>query len=298
MRVAEFDTIFLSYDEPNADLHYADLCDKVPWAKRVHGVKGSDAAHKAAAEQSDTEWFVTVDADNIVQPEFFNLDLDMSDPKIKVYGWCGRNSINGLRYGNGGLKIWKKDFVLNMKTHEAAESDRAQVDFCWEDGYRNFPRVYSDSIITGSPFQAWRAGFREGVKMTLLDGVRVPPQEIKQQIWWHNIHRLRMWSTVGSHKDNGLFAIYGARLGTWMTNCSDWNYVDVRDFELLRQLYDDCVVHLEQDENKLIEEIKNLGDKIKLELGLDWVYMDPAMSKYTLDLYDETINLGLTYFKQ
>jgi hypothetical protein len=298
MRVAEFDTIFLSYDEPNADLHYADLCDKVPWAKRVHGVKGSDAAHKAAAEQSDTEWFVTVDADNIVQPEFFNLDLDMSDPKIKVYGWCGRNSINGLRYGNGGLKIWKKDFVLNMKTHEAAESDRAQVDFCWEDGYRNFPRVYSDSIITGSPFQAWRAGFREGVKMTLLDGVKVPPQEIKQQIWWHNIHRLRMWSTVGSHKDNGLFAIYGARLGTWMTNCSDWNYVDVRDFELLRQLYDDCVVHLEQDENKLIEEIKNLGDKIKLELGLDWVYMDPAMSKYTLDLYDETINLGLTYFKQ
>lgn len=298
MRVAEFDTVFLSYDEPNADLHYADLCDKVPWAKRVHGVKGSDAAHKAAAEQSDTDWFVTVDADNIVQPEFFNLDLDMSDPKIKVYGWCGRNSINGLRYGNGGLKIWNKKFVLDMRTHEAAESDRAQVDFCWEDGYRNFPRVYSDSIITGSPFQAWRAGFREGVKMTLLDGVKVPAQEIKQQIWWHNIHRLRMWSTVGSHEENGLFAIYGARLGTWMTNCSDWNYVDVRDFELLRQLYDDCVKHLEQDQEKLIDATKELGDKIKIELGLDWVYLDPAMSKYTLDLYDETINLGLTYFKQ
>ena len=298
MRVAEFDTVFLSYDEPNADLHYADLCDKVPWAKRVHGVKGSDAAHKAAAEQSDTDWFVTVDADNIVQPEFFNLDLDMSDPKIKVYGWCGRNSINGLRYGNGGLKIWNKKFVLDMRTHEAAESDRAQVDFCWEDGYRNFPRVYSDSIITGSPFQAWRAGFREGVKMTLLDGVKVPAQEIKQQIWWHNIHRLRMWSTVGSHEENGLFAIYGARLGTWMTNCSDWNYVDVRDFELLRQLYDDCVKHLEQDQEKLIDATKELGDKIKIELGLDWVYLDPAMSKYTLDLYDETINLNNTYYSQ
>ena len=298
MRVAEFDTVFISYDEPNADLHYADLCDKVPWAKRVHGVKGSDAAHKAAAEQSDTDWFVTVDADNIVQPEFFNLDLDMSDPKIKVYGWCGRNSINGLRYGNGGLKIWNKKFVLDMRTHEAAESDRAQVDFCWEDGYRNFPRVYSDSIITGSPFQAWRAGFREGVKMTLLDGVKVPAQEIKQRIWWHNIHRLRMWSTVGSHEENGLFAIYGARLGTWMTNCSDWNYVDVRDFELLRQLYDDCVKHLEQDQEKLIDATKELGDKIKIELGLDWVYLDPAMSKYTLDLYDETINLNNTYYSQ
>jgi hypothetical protein len=298
MKIVEFDVIFLSYDEPNADLNYADLCNKVPWAKRVHGVKGSDACHKAAANLSDTEWFITVDADNIVQPEFFNLDLDMSDPKIQVYGWCGRNSINGLRYGNGGLKIWKKEFVLNMRTHEAAESDRAQVDFCWEDGYRNFPRVYSDSIITGSPFQAWRAGFREGVKMTLLDGVRVPPQEIKQRIWWHNIHRLRMWSTVGSHAENGLFAIHGARLGTWMTNCSDWNYVNVRDFEILRQLYDNCVIHLEQDENNLIVSIKELGDKIKLELGLDWVYLNSAMSQYTLDLYDETINLNNTYYSQ
>jgi hypothetical protein len=39
--------------------------------------------------------------------------------------------------------------------------------------------------------------------MTLLDGVRVPPQEIKERIWWHNIHRLRMWSTVGAHEENG-----------------------------------------------------------------------------------------------
>jgi len=29
-KVVEFDVFFLSYDEPNADLHYADLCNKVP----------------------------------------------------------------------------------------------------------------------------------------------------------------------------------------------------------------------------------------------------------------------------
>jgi hypothetical protein len=227
MKIVEFDIVFLSYDEPNADVHYADLLTKAPWAKRVHGIKGSDTAHKAAANLSDTEWFITVDADNIVHTDFFDLDLDMSDPKIQVYGWCGRNSVNGLRYGNGGLKIWKKEFVLNMRTHEASDSDRGQVDFCWEEGYKNFPRVYSDSVITGSSFQAWRAGFREGVKMTLLDGVRVPPQEIKERIWWHNIHRLRMWSTVGAHEEHGLYAILGARMGTWMTNCTDWNYIDV-----------------------------------------------------------------------
>ena len=293
MKTVEFDIVFLSYDEPNADVHYADLLTKAPWAKRVHGVKGSDAAHKAAAALSDTEWFITVDADNIVHTEFFDLDLDMSDPKIQVYGWCGRNSVNGLRYGNGGLKIWKKEFVLNMRTHEASDSDRGQVDFCWEEGYRNFPRVYSDSIITGSPFQAWRAGFREGVKMTLLDGVRVPPQEIKERIWWHNIHRLRMWSTVGAHEEHGLYAILGARLGTWITNCTDWNYIDVRDFEILRNMYEQNINH-----DNIEHDIVELGEKIKVNLGLDWPDFTQQQSKYILDLYDETINLGLTYYKQ
>jgi len=270
MKTIEFDVIFLSYDEPNADLHYADLCSKVPWAKRVHGVKGSDHAHKAAANLSDTDF----------------------------YGWCGRNVINGLRYGNGGLKIWKKDFVLNMKTHENSDSDRGQVDFCWEDGYRNFPLSFSDSIITGSPFQAWRAGFREGVKMTLLDGVKVPAQEIQQRIWWHNIHRLRMWSTVGSHEENGIYAVYGARLGTWMANCTEWNYVDVRDFEILRGIWQQYGKPYEEvDEDGLVDEIKNLGEKIKYNLGLDWPWLDAQQSKYTLDLYNETMNLNDTYFR-
>jgi len=30
MKIIEFDVIFISYDEPNADLNYADLCSKVP----------------------------------------------------------------------------------------------------------------------------------------------------------------------------------------------------------------------------------------------------------------------------
>jgi len=293
MNLLEFDVIFLSYDEPNAEEHYADLCNKVPWAKRVHGVKGSDAAHKAAAELSETAWFVSVDADNIIRPEFFDVDLDMSDDKIQVYSWCGRNSINGLRYGNGGLKLWNKDFVLNMKTHEAAEDDRAQVDFCWENGYRAMSQTYSDSIINATPFQAWRAGFREGVKMTLNDGLRVPSQHLKQHVWWHNIHRLRMWSTVGAHEDHGVYGVLGALQGTYMTNCTDWDYVQVRDFDYLRELYNEITGPLEY----IDAEIKHLRDKIKIELGLDWPFLDAQQSKYTLDLYDETIQLCKTYYR-
>jgi hypothetical protein len=133
--------------------------------------------------------------------------------------------------------------------------------------------------------------------MTLLDGVKVPPQEIQERIWWHNIHRLRMWSTVGAHEDNGLFAVMGSRLGTWMTNCTDWNYVDVRDFEILRNIYNENVKRYETDFNGLIEATKDLGDKIKVQLGLHWPYLDPDQSKYTLDLYNETMNLNDTYFR-
>jgi hypothetical protein len=292
MKTIELDIVFLSYDEPNADLHYADLCNKVPWAKRVHGIKGSDEAHKEAARQSETDWVITVDADNIVDTKFFNTEFDPDQKNLQVVSWLARNKINGLRYGNGGLKIWRKDFILNMKTHEASDSDRGQVDFCWENGYQQFKECYSETIITGSPFQAWRAGFREGVKMTLLDGVKVLPDEIQERVWWHNLHRLKMWSTVGSHEENGKYAVLGARMGTWMTNCTNWNYVDVRDFEILRNIYNEHVDHdtVEQD-------IQNFGIKINQQLGFNYPYLDPKQSKYTLDLYNETMNLTNTYLK-
>lgn len=297
MKVIEFDVVFLSYDEPNADLHYADLCNKIPWSKRVHGVKGSDEAHKEAARCSETDWVITVDADNIVDPKFFSLDIETDDPAILVYSWLGRNVINGLQYGNGGLKIWRKDFILDMRTHEASDSDRAQVDFCWEDGYRQFKTCFSDVHVNGSAFQAWRAGFREGVKMTLDNGVKVNPSEIEKRIWWHNLHRLKMWATVGSHADHGLFAILGTRMGTYMTNCTDWNYVDVRDFEILRELYDREVKKYEENLSGIVAHIKDLGNSINTKLGIVWPYLDAVQSKYTFDLYNETLNLNTTYYR-
>ena len=44
LNAREIDIIYPSYDEPNAEQNYTDLLSKVPWAKRIHGIKGSDAA--------------------------------------------------------------------------------------------------------------------------------------------------------------------------------------------------------------------------------------------------------------
>src|SRR6185437_4245192 len=179
--ITEFDLIFLSYDEPNAEKNWADLVGKAPWAKRVHGVKGFDAAHRACAEQSETDWFITVDGDNTVRKEFFDItvNVDAATNPRQCFSWNGLNSINGLCYGNGGLKLWSKQFVLSMNTHENADDPRKSVDFCWEQDYRQMYHTYSDVWNSSSPYQAFRVGFREGVKLSLNRGDRVSAEMMK-----------------------------------------------------------------------------------------------------------------------
>ena len=70
--VADLDCIHLTYDEPQKEEFWVKIRNMVPWAKRVDGVKGSDAAHKAAAAASDTERFILIDGDNMPDPAFFN----------------------------------------------------------------------------------------------------------------------------------------------------------------------------------------------------------------------------------
>jgi hypothetical protein len=83
-----------------------------------------------------------------------------------------------------------------------------------------------------------------------------------------------------------------------MTNCTDWNYIDVRDFEILRQIYQDKVACFEKDEDSLIESIKEMGVKLNQEMGLNYPYLDEKQSKYTYDLYRETIELTRTYYRE
>lgn len=102
--ISSFDVFYISYDEPNKEENWAKIQEIAPWAQRVDGVKGFDSAHKAAAALSSTDKFITVDGDNIVYPEFFDLELDIPEKLDDcVLSWASRNIINDLCYGNGGL---------------------------------------------------------------------------------------------------------------------------------------------------------------------------------------------------
>jgi hypothetical protein len=240
-KVIDYDIIYLSYDEPNAEKNYADLCSKIPWAKRVHGVEGSDSAHKACAEISETDRFITIDGDNRIREEFLNQEIDFKDHaelERCVISWTALNQINGLTYGNGGIKCWPKEFVLGMKTHENADPNNphAQVDFCWDVQYIQMNGTFSDIYNNATPWQAWRAGFREGVKMALDRGVK-PTQEQFINGHWKNLHRLWIWLMVGADAENGDWAMLGARAGLYKIMCTDWDYVNVRDFTYLNNLW-------------------------------------------------------------
>ena len=65
-RISDLDFVYISFKEPNKEQNWADLKNKVPWAKRVDGVVGFDNAHKAAADVAETDFFMSVDGDNII----------------------------------------------------------------------------------------------------------------------------------------------------------------------------------------------------------------------------------------
>lgn len=287
IKIAEQDIIFLSYDEPNAEKNYADLCAKVPWAKRVHGVKGSDAAHKACAALSETEYFITVDADNIIDPKFLDIEVDLVELGLTtehVFSWCGKIHVNGLMYGNGGLKMWTRRFVNNMRTHEnsAEDDEKGKVEFCFDEKYYQFNDSYSESFTNATAFQAWRAGFREGVKMSINQGTKT--DDIKK-IWWQNYQRLLIWCNIGADVDNGIWSMLGAREGCYMTNCTDWDYANVRDFEWLTNYWNEQEYGSATDTDY---RIKWLGDKLRNNLNLEISNIDEIGSKFFKTVYQNT----------
>jgi hypothetical protein len=274
--IADLDVIFLTYDEPKKEEFWIKIQNIAPWAKRVDGVKGSDNAHKAAGEASDTDRFVLIDGDNLPDPDFFNVQLEITDENRDcVFRWRARNEINGLMYGNGGISCWTKDFVANMRTHENSDgSDDTAVEFCFDDKYWALHNCYSTTYPNQTAFQAWRAGFREGVKMCLDKGAKPALTDFEKKVHSRNFDNLQVWQNIGRDVDNGVWAIYGARLGTQMTMLTDWDFTKVQDFDELDKLW------LEYKDKDPDEQSQEIGRLLQNRLGLPCANMSAEESKF------------------
>lgn len=295
-QMSEFDIFYISYDEPNREHHWANLLNVAPWAKRVHGVKGFDAAHKECARLSETDKFITVDGDNIIDPAF--LELELTIPELYddcVLSWASRNDVNGLVYGNGGLKLWPKAQTLIMNTHEAATEGRLALDFCWDDKYIQMNNTYSSTYPNGSPFQAFRAGFREGCKMTFDYGNTVDPTQLESVIHEKNLKRLLIWMSVGADAKNGHWAMYGARLGLVKANLDpEFDINVIRDYDWFLQYWNTEIYPLVggDQEQFLLGQIIALGEQIRKDTGLKLSLLSPEQSEFFKYVYEAPKRTG------
>jgi hypothetical protein len=275
--IADLDCIYLSYDEPNREETWAQIRNMVPWAQRVDGVKGSDAAHKAAAELSTTERFVLIDGDNLPDAAFFNQTLNFITPEYEqaVFRWRARNHVNGLMYGNGGLSSWTRTFVENMRTHEATDGRaETEVEFCFDPLYWAMHDCYSTTHPNGSAFHAWRAGFREGVKMCLDRGRKPSLEEFQNRVHRRNLDHLSIWHNIGTDVEHGEWAIAGARQGTYMTMLTSWDHRQVQDFDSLADLW----LTVQDSEPRHLS--NRLGVDLGNQLGLPVSILEAEQSRF------------------
>ena len=275
--VADLDCIYLTYDEPQKEEFWIKIRNMVPWAKRVDGVKGSDAAHKAAAAVSDTERFVLIDGDNLPDPAFFNQTLHFPSTEYEnaVFRWRARNNINGLMYGNGGLSSWTRSFVNAMQTHENSDGrTETEVEFCFDPLYWAMHDCYSTTYPNASAFQAWRAGFREGVKMCLDRGRKPTLAEFTDRVHKRNLDHLTIWHNVGTDAEYGEWAIAGARQGTYMTMLTNWDHRLVQSFDALAELW----LTVKDSEPRHIASM--IGPELGTQLGLPMSMLEAEQSAF------------------
>jgi hypothetical protein len=221
-----YDIIFLSYGEANADNNWENLKKRFPRAMRVDGIAGIISAHKTAASYCKTRYFWVVDADNIIQDDFnFNFRWDKHTDLDSVAVWRAINNVNGLVYGYGGVKLLPRKAVGMVSEYATDFTTSIGDNFHVMDG------VASTTVINSTPFEAWKAGFRECTK--LASGI------IKNSNYDDNLIRIETWMTEGESELNGKYCIAGARSGIQfgnqynndpleLANINDWKWLSDR----------------------------------------------------------------------
>jgi hypothetical protein len=223
----QYDIVFISYNEINADENYNNLINRFPNAKRVHGIKGIHQAHIEAAKLATTDLFWVVDGDAIIVDDFnfqFAVNYHMRNA---VHVWRSQNPINGLEYGYGGVKLLPRELTLEMDVNSPDMTTSIS---------RNFRVIEKVSNITNfntDAFSTWRSAFRECVKLSSRAIDRQDEEETKK--------RLDIWCTVGRDKPFGEYAIRGAKEGReYGERCKGEKELlaKINDFDWLRRQYD------------------------------------------------------------
>lgn len=284
IELKKFPVVFISYDEPNADENYKFLLANHPnpaLVHRVHGVKGFDAAHKQAASVADSQRFFTVDGDCKIDKKIWHRAIELTDEiEEATLSWSSRNLVNGLVYGNGSVKLWYSPHVVSMRSHEAADSgdSKNNIDFCWDaKNYKLMNNTYGTIVNNASAKQAFRAGFREGIKMGLDQGSKLLPEDFKNRMYPANFARWLIWMTIGRDVENGNWVIYGARLAAYLLYIENFDHTKIADYDWFDSMWQEQLQVLNHGEYLESHSHKLMTD-LKRQLGLPLAEFDAEQS--------------------
>jgi len=222
-----YDIVYISYKEINAEQNWKRLKEDFPTAKRVHGVKGIHQAHIAAAKKCFTKMFWIVDADARIVDDF-NFNYKVPDHQLDhVHVWRSQNPINDLVYGYGGIKLFPRQATIDMDT------SKPDMTTSITNKFKSMPEISNITQYNISPFETWKSAFRECAKLSAKIIDRQKDDETNA--------RLKIWTTVGSDRDFGEYAIQGAIQGKKYGEKHTQSPQDLRrinDFEWLQEQFD------------------------------------------------------------
>jgi len=141
------------------------------------------------------------------------------------------------------------------------------------------PGVWSQALINHTPHQAWRAGFREGVKLSLVNGSLIQdPEQWQASMAKNNMDRLLTWLQVGMDQYNGFYSILGARQGLRRCLLTDWDHTRVQDFDYLDTIWEREIESL----NSITGYTQDLGLELRnrLNIALEPDPFSPAQSTW------------------
>ena len=189
-------------------------------------------------------------------------------------------------YGNGGLVGWSKETCLQMKTHENAETEENQIDFCWGVPHENLHNCYSTTIINSNAKQAFIAGYREGVKMSTEKGKPIPAGNFKT-IWKNNLRILSTWCSVGADVENGKYAMLGARMGCFYTVIEDNDIFKIRDLDDMQKYFDETTIE------NIDHELLMFGNSLRQQIDIPIAEFNVTDSRFYRFVMPPHINKGV-----
>ena len=216
-KVKPMDIVFISYDEPGAEMRYNRLKKRFPRAKWSKGVTGQTLAYMAAAMMSSTDYFFAVFPKIDIVDEFrFDFQPDrLKNPCHYIFDCY--NKVIDCTYGHDGVILYNKELVM--------QTTKPGLDFTLSQPVQTVKTLSAINTLNETPLLAWRTAFREVIKLKL------------QKPTVESNYRLRKWLTMGKG-ENAIWVNKGALDGVQFIEQGNDPYRSY-DFEWIKKYFNE-----------------------------------------------------------